>query len=296
MMSAIDDNPVLSLRTVVYATDFSPCSRNAGLYAAQMATYFSAQLFVAHAFTYSQAAMEVEAGNRKVSQQRIDLNRLLLRETHLLGTNSHEAIPALLEGEPKIAIAQLADRNSPSIIVLGTHGGGRLERGIIGSVAEEILRSTHWPALTVGPQVQAASAKTLPFKRILFVTDFTPTAALATAYVVELADMFGASIDVLNVVHDDVIESHKPLDDLRNHFLEIIDGLVSQHAKAFCDPKTFVATGCAHDRIIEHLRDKSIDLLVLSIRKTSHLSIEMRTSGVFRIIVDAQCPVLTIRR
>jgi hypothetical protein len=39
-----------------------------------------------------------------------------------------------------------------------------------------------------------------------------------------------------------------------------------------------------------------MDLLVLGIRKTSHLGMEMRTSGAFRIIVDAECPVLTIRR
>jgi hypothetical protein len=35
---------------------------------------------------------------------------------------------------------------------------------------------------------------------------------------------------------------------------------------------------------------------VLGLRKTSHLGLEMRTSGAFRIIVDAECPVLTIRR
>ena len=80
-------------------------------------------------------------------------------------SDSVEAIPALLEGNPKDAIPQLADRNEPSMIVLGTHGGSRLERGIIGSVAEKILRSTRWPALTVGPQVQPVSSKTLPFER-----------------------------------------------------------------------------------------------------------------------------------
>jgi hypothetical protein len=34
---------------------------------------------------------------------------------------------------------------------------------------------------------------------------------------------------------------------------------------------------------------------VLGIRRTSHIDMEMRTSGAFRIIVDAPCPVLTIR-
>jgi nucleotide-binding universal stress UspA family protein len=86
------------------------------------------------------------------------------------------------------------------------------------------------------------------------------------------------------------------LSDLRSRFFSALDGLVPQQAKEFCDPNTFVAVGSAHDRILEHIRERSIDLLVLGIRKTSHLSMEMRTSGAFRIIVDAECPVLTIRR
>jgi len=179
MMPVIYDKSALYLKSVVYATDFSLCSQNAGLYATRMAAYFSARFFVAHAFTLSQAAMEVETGDRKVSQQRVDLMRLLSQEALRLGMESVETIPTLLEGNPKDAISQLADRNAPSMIVLGTHGGGRLERGIIGSVAEKILRSSSWPALTVGPQVKPVSSETLPLKRVLFATDFTPAAASA---------------------------------------------------------------------------------------------------------------------
>jgi nucleotide-binding universal stress UspA family protein len=296
MRSAINDKPVLDLKTVVYATDFSLCSQNAGLYAARIAAYFSAKLLVAHAFRLSQAALEVETGDRKVSQQRVDLKNLLSKEALLLGMNSMEVTPTLLEGDPKDAIPRLADRNEPSMIVLGTHGGGRLERGIIGSVAEEILRSTRWPALTVGPKVQSVTPKTLPFERILFATDFTPVAASAATYAVMLAEAFGARIDVLNVIHDSVIGHPEPLSDLRNRFYGILDGLLPQQALEFCDPITFVTMGNAFDRILEHIREQSIDLLVLGIRKTSHLGMEMRTSAAFRIIVGAECPVLTIRR
>ena len=47
-MSVIGDKPELNLKTIVYATDFTLCSKNAGLYAARMATYFSAKLLVTH--------------------------------------------------------------------------------------------------------------------------------------------------------------------------------------------------------------------------------------------------------
>jgi hypothetical protein len=67
MTLAMNDKPVLNLKAVIVATDFSLCFQNAGLYAARIAGYFSAKLLIAHAFTLSQAALEVEIGDRKVS-------------------------------------------------------------------------------------------------------------------------------------------------------------------------------------------------------------------------------------
>ena len=294
-MPVFGDRPELNLKTVIFATDFSLRSINAGLYAARMAAHFSARLLVAHAFTLVQAAMEVEVGDRRLSHQRKGLEVLLSREAALLGSTSIEAIPMLLEGDPEAVIPGLADKEEPSMIVLGTHGGGRLERVIIGSVAEKILRSTRWPALTVGPQVQPLSSKAFPFERILFATDFTVAAANAAIYAVTFAEVFGSKIDVLNVIQDDVIEHPDRLFDLQTRFFSALDSLVPECSKEFCEPRTYVAVGGAHDKILEHIREHSIDLLVLGIRKTSHLSMEMRTSGAFRIILDAACPVLTIR-
>jgi nucleotide-binding universal stress UspA family protein len=294
-MPVIGDRPELNLKTVIYATDFSVCSKNAGLYAARMAAYFSAKLLVTHAFTLEQAALEVEIGDRRLSQQRQNLTHLLSKEAALLGVDSVEAVPVLLEGEPQYVIPGLADMQEPSMIVLGTHGGGRLERGVIGSVAERILRSTRWPALTVGPQVQPLSSQAFPFERILFATDFTEAAANAATYAVTFAEVFAAKIDVLNVIQQAVIEHPDRLADLQTRFFSALDALVPQSAKEFCDPRTYVAVGVAHDKILEHIRERAIELLVLGIRRTSHISMEMRTSGAFRIIVDAPCPVLTIR-
>jgi nucleotide-binding universal stress UspA family protein len=294
-MTVIGDIPELNLKTVVYATDFSLRAQNAGLYASRIAAFFSAKLMVAHAFTLSQAALEVEVSDKRSSQQRKDLERSLSEEAVLLGAGSIEAVPTLLEGDPKDVIPGLADSCEPSMIVLGTHGGGRLERGVIGSVAENILRSTRWPALTVGPQVKPVSSRTFPFARILFATDFTRAATNAAIYAVTFAEALGAKIDVLNVIQDDAIEHSDRLHDLQTRFYNALDEVVPQQAREFCDPRTYVVVGGAHDQILEHIRERAIDLLVLGIRRTSHISMEMRTSGAFRIIVDAACPVLTMR-
>lgn len=294
-MPIMDESPDVNLNAVIYGTDFSVCSQNAGLYAGLLAKHFSAKLLVAHAFTLSQAAMEVEIDRSLVSQQRKDLQFLLSRKASVLGSaNSLEAVPLLLEGDPKEALAKLAEENQPSMIVLGTHGGGWIERGLIGSVAEGILRSTRWPSLTVGPQVRTVTAADFPFRRILYATDLTPSAARAAAYAVSFAQAFRSDIDVLNVIQREAVDHPDRIGELKERFYKSLDSIVPEHAKDFCNPRTFVDVGRAHEQILQHIRERSIDLLVLGIRKSSHLGMEMRTSGAFQLIVDAECPVLTI--
>lgn len=295
-MSIIGDKPELNLKTVIYATDFSLCSQNAGLYAARLAAYFSATLIVAHGFTLSQAALEVEIDPALLSQQRKDLMSLLSSKAMLLRGEATEAVPILLEGGPKEVIPALADKHQPSIIVLGTHGAGRFERGVLGSTAGAILRSTRWPTLTVGPQVRSVSSKTLPFERLLFATDFTASAVSAASYAIIFAEVFGAKIDVLNVIHHDDVDHPDRLSDIQKRFFRALDQIIPQEARDFCDPRTFVEVGNAHDQILAHIKEYSVDLLLLGIRKTSHMGLETRTSRAFQIIVDAPCPVLTIRQ
>ena len=293
-MPLIGDGPELNFNAVVYGTDFSVCSQNAGLYSAFMAKHFSAKLLVAHAFTLSQAALEVEMDSVLVSQQRQDLQLLLSQKASALASNSIEATPVLLDGDPKDALPRLADKYAPSLVVLGTHGGGWVERELIGSVAERVLRSTRWPALTVGPQVRPLTAGRPPFHHILYATDLTAAAARAATLAVSLAQSLGAEIDVLNVIERGAVDHPDRLGEITKRFYSALDAVVPGEAKEFCDPRTFVAVGDAHKQILKHIQERSIDLLVLGIRQTSHLGMETRTSGAFRLIVDSQCPVLTV--
>ena len=293
-MPIVGDRPEISVSAVVYATDFSTCSENAGNYARLLAGQFAASLLVTHAFLLTQAAMEVEMGQRKTSRQREDLLAQLTLKANALSSSTLNAVPVLLEGNPHQVIPALAEKNAPALIVLGTHGAGVIEHELIGSVAEKILRSTRWPCLTVGPRTSQTSAGALPFQRILYATDLTPAAAHAAVYALIFAEAAGCNLDVLNVIPENSADEPNRLAELEQHYKHALDQLVPQHVRDFCNPRTFVKTGNAHDRILAHIRENSVDLLVLGIRKSSHLGLEMRTSGAFRLIADAPCPVLTI--
>lgn len=294
-MLATIDKPKVELKSVVYATDLSIDSQNAGFYAARLAAYFSAKLLVAHAFTLSQAATEVELIHSRLSQQRLNLKSRLSMMSSLLASDTVEAIPTLLEGDPVDVLPELADLHAPSLIVLGTHGGGWLGRYIIGSVAEQTIWSTRCPLFIVGPLVPPFSWANFPFQRVLYAADFSAAAAHSAEFAFSIAEALGAEFDVLNVIEKDATSDPDRLADLENRFFGALAGRVSSQVKDVCDPKTYVTLGRAHDRILEQIRERSIDLLVLGIRKTSQLGMKMKTSRAFQLIVDAECPVLTIR-
>lgn len=293
-MPVIGETPGLDLNAVVYGTDFSVCSQNAGFYAAFLARCFAAALMVVHAFTLSQAAMEVEIDPALVSQQRKDLEFFLSRKASALSHGSLKATPVLLLGDPKRVLPDFAAALASSLVVLGTHGGSWLAREIIGSVAEAILRSTSKPVLTVGPQVPSAEGKRLLFQRILYATDLTPAAARAAAYAVSFARQFRAELDVLHVVRRGTSARPGRRTDVTDRFNRALAEYLPPQAPSFLNSKNVIEAGSAHHEILEHIRERSVDLLVLGIHRSSHLGIKTRTSRAFQLIVDAPCPVLTI--
>ena len=55
----------------------------------------------------------------------------------------------LLVGDPVREICRLAKEWKTGLIVMGTHGRTGLNRFLVGSVAEQVIRKASWPVLTV---------------------------------------------------------------------------------------------------------------------------------------------------
>lgn len=295
-MDVTANSPQLPLKAIVYATDFSACSENAGRYASLLARKFDADLLTVHSFVLTQAAMEAEAEANppQKSVQRADLETALAAAAQRYGEGARRSAAVLLEGDPRERIPKLAQEHAPALIVLGTHGRGAIERSLVGSVAERILRAASGPSLTVGPHVPPLDADKPPFRRILFATGLSPEAARGATCAVMMATAFEACVDVLHVVHQEDVEAPNRLHEIQKQFAASMEKLVPEQARAICNPKAILEVGSAHERILEHLHSNSADLLVLSLRKSSHLWLQSRLSGAFQIVANAPCPVLTI--
>lgn len=293
-MSIIGKSSTIQLDSILFATDFSPASHNAGLYASALSVHFGTGLIVSHSFTLTQAALEVEVEKGKVSQQRVDLDLDLRLASEILDAGRGRTESILLDGDPRKTIPLLAQQRAHSLIALGTHGRGSIDRFLLGSTAEGILRNSYGPALTVGPRVNILQASDLHIKRILYATDCSIEAAHAAPVAIALAESFAAELDVLNVVRESHINHPEQLHQLQKHLYGAVDALVPCRAGQLCEPHTFVDVGDPRAEILRHLNERNIDLLILGLRRNTHLGMQNHTAGAFPIIVQAACPVVTV--
>jgi nucleotide-binding universal stress UspA family protein len=123
------------VRTILYPTDFSSYSNQAYLHAVALAEKYRASLLVAYVTTPGQ---EADHGYWRDQLEQIRPANPRIPVEHVL-----------LEGEPATEIVRYARDTGISLIVMGTHGRTGVERMLMGSVAEKVLRDAPCSVLVV---------------------------------------------------------------------------------------------------------------------------------------------------
>jgi nucleotide-binding universal stress UspA family protein len=138
---------MLPIRTVLYATDFSPSADFAFRVACALARDYGARLIALHVA----APPIVGFGEGVIPPQpeeyeaavRVKLRQLQPRDPNV--PVDHRFV----EGDPADEIVRAAREGLADVIVLGTHGRTGLGRLIMGSVAEKVVRRAGCAVLAV---------------------------------------------------------------------------------------------------------------------------------------------------
>ncbi len=98
-------------------------------------------------------------------------------------------------GKARKEIAAAVDEQHVDMVVLGTHGRGRLGRFVLGSTTEGLLRKLHVPVMTVSHVMSPG-----PFKRILFATDLSDSSHGAFTFALDMARKLRGDVLALHVM------------------------------------------------------------------------------------------------
>jgi nucleotide-binding universal stress UspA family protein len=281
-----------SVERILFATDFSAMSNNAASYARVLARRFSSSVEIAHIF--EPAALEsydepIVSGTEEEWRRLVEDKLEQLREVFsALGINartvSREGIRASV-GLLKIVTEQRID-----LIVAGTQSKLGMERRVLGSTAEQLIRSAACPVFTVGPH--AKQPPPLFFERIVYATDFLLEAAKAGYYAVSFAEDSGAHLYVCHVLgKQEASSGTRKLPD--SAFDSALKQMIPDSSYDWCNPECVVEHGDAAEAIIELAARVHADLIVLGAhRDWSWLTPEDR--GIVPSVWSrAACPILT---
>ena len=204
----------------------------------------------------------------------------------------HEVV--IGEGNIWEVISNLIKQKEIDLIVLGTRGRTGLEKALLGSGAEQILRQALCPVLTVGPHVTVQPEKPAEMSEILYATDLATDSPAAAPYAISLAQENQAHIALLYVIENprtgELVQPAQ-IAEAKEHKLR---QLVSEQAELWCEPKYFVKLGVPTEKILELAETRHASLLVLGARPAKGLATHLNTGTVHKVVSQAKCPVLTV--
>jgi len=134
---------MIHVKKILYATDFSSYSNQAYFHAIALAESHGASLTILYVYapSFGTPAGQDEGANRQYWREQ-------LRQIRPVDPK----IPVqhvFLEGDPATEIVRYAGEAGMDLIVMGTHGRTGLERLLMGSVAERVLREAPCSVLVV---------------------------------------------------------------------------------------------------------------------------------------------------
>jgi nucleotide-binding universal stress UspA family protein len=133
-----------TFKHVLVATDFGKPAERALDLAATFAVAFGAKLTVVFVFSVPAAP-----ASEKLDTLREEGQRMLEASAKNLRARLPAVACVMRAGAPWEEILVEAKENHADLIVMGTHGRRGLPRGLLGSVAERVVRMARVPVLTV---------------------------------------------------------------------------------------------------------------------------------------------------
>lgn len=170
-------------------------------------------------------------------------------------------------GVPADCIVAMAQEYQVDLIAMATHGYGGLRRWAVGSVTDQVVRTTTVPVLVVRDAEHTAALRP-QLRRLLVPLDGSALAEQALPVATGLAAQAGAEVVLLRAISP-IVEAYSPLSagmqllvrDQAQQELAIQAGALQP---APCATEVVVMTGAAAEAIVEGALLSKADLIVMA--------------------------------
>ena len=202
------------------------------------------------------------------------------------------------EGNAAQQIAAAARQFKAGRLLLGTRSRGKVSKLLLGSVAEQVLRSVNLPVMTVGPEAHLPVRSSLISRVVLHATTLRETSRPSAALACQIAIAQHARLVLLHVLpaltgSKDAIAQLEAAATAELSALAEATGSNEMGCPACVESR--VIHGNPAIEILAMAEELDAGLIVLGATQRSALLNLTRDRTIYRVLAHARCPVLTLR-
>ena len=289
---------------ILLPTDFSTCATHALNQAIYLARQFDAELFLLHVVALDQPlSTDPEAsfpGGGEYLDRLTEVAKTSL--TRLRGGKSWadlrvcELVRRGLSAGP--VIARTAEEIDADLMVMGTHGRRAPAKWFLGSVAQEMVRYSPCPVVTLRADGADALSTTGP---IVVPVDFSDISERAVLEAKELAAMWDTSVDLLHVIEIDSLPAFygpaatvDTTPRLIERSLASLEELATETGGPDVEWRTAAVPGRPAKVIADLAEEKNARMIVMPTHGHGGLRRTLIGSTTEEVVRRATCPVLTL--
>jgi nucleotide-binding universal stress UspA family protein len=290
---------MLTIDRILHPTDLSEGARRAFAYAASLAHWHDAELHMLnvagrHQYNFEELrdSYPLDADILNTWVQDAGISQFTADDLAIVQVQEEGAAPGT-------NILSYADENTADLIVMGTHGRRGVDRMLLGSVAEEVVRQAPCPVCTVRNALETAPSDAV--RRVMVPIDFSDASKRALEHARELALTYGAEIVAMHAIEEVVLPmaygmAPKQVDAeaVRPNVEAALANLLAEHVGVE-HARAEIRVGYPPQEILDAITDESIDWVVMGTHGRQGLNRLLMGSVAERIVRHASCPVLTLQ-
>lgn len=276
---------------ILVPTDGSDAAAAAADYAADLATHYDATVHVLSVIDSRRTENAPQLERRQAAaEERID------GICAGFDTSVRSVERAVRTGVPYRTILDYADEAGVDLLAMGTHGRTGVERYLLGSVTEKVLRRSDVPVLTVR---DGDAEVHYPFEDVLVPTDGSDEAEAAAAVGIDVASRYDATLHVVSVV--DVrsmgfdVRSEMVADSLEEGASDAVDRVAADARDRVPAVETEVAYGTPHGTLRTYVEEHDVDIVAMGTHGRSGIERYLLGSVAEKFVRTSPVPVLTVR-
>lgn len=192
-------------KKILFPTDFSDASKNAFIYALQLAESIKAEVITIHVYQLPQANYiniseylheiydVTELSNFENYKDEVPSLRRIAEQNNL----GHIKIShALILGNLVPEIKKITENEKIDFVVMGTKGATGLKETFFGTVATKVMNDVKALVLIIPEHCRYQ-----PIKKMLFLTQYKSEDTAAFKTIISLSEIFQTPVDCLRVAH-----------------------------------------------------------------------------------------------